>query len=267
MSLKEPINAVKHLWNVIVNKLTGGDKRRAAAEIAMAYGEGGQTFVSQELHMSRNTLRKGIHEIESGQKIEDRYSDRGRKKTTEKFPDLKLQISKILDSQSQTDPKFQTNRLYTNMSVEEVRKQLVKQYGYKEDELPTVRTLTTIINDMKYTVKTVKKSKPAKKLPETELIFDNLKRVHNQASEDENTIRLSIDTKDRVKIGEFSRGGKGRVEVNACDHDFGDEYVIPFGIMDVKEKTVDISISQTKVTADFMVDRLDEYWIKHGYRG
>jgi hypothetical protein len=91
--------------------------------------------------------------------------------------------------------------------------------------------------------------------------------VHEKAAEEEDTVRLSIDTKDRVKIGDFSRGGKSRAEVKAYDHDFGDEYVTPFGIYDVKKKTVDISLSETKVTADFMVDRLCEYWEANGYDG
>jgi hypothetical protein len=99
------------------------------------------------------------------------------------------------------------------------------------------------------------------------MIFENLSRIHEQAAGDDDVVRLSIDTKDRVKIGDYSRGGTSRVEVNAYDHDFGDDYVTPFGIMDVKSKEVEISLSETKVTADFMVDRIEEYWVAHGYSG
>lgn len=38
------------------------------------------------------------------------------------------------------------------------------------------------------------------------------------------------------------------MKVEAADHDFGDEYVVPFGIMNVKDGTVNISILETKVT-------------------
>jgi hypothetical protein len=142
---------------------------------------------------------------------------------------------------------------------------LIKRYGYTDEELPVERTLNTIVNKLGYTVKPVMKTKPKKKLVETELIFYNLDRVHTIANDDPNIVRLSIDTKDRVKIGEFSRGGESRVKVDAYDHDFGDKYVVPFGIFNVKEKTAEISISETKVTADFMVDRLEEYWYSNGY--
>jgi len=267
MGIKEDLINVKHILVSLCSKLTGGEKRRAAAEIAKAYGRGGQRFVSKELGMSRNTIRKGEKEIESGEIIEDKFNARGRKKKTDELPELEAHIRSILDAQSQADPKFQTGKLYTNISIAEVRKQLIEQYDYNDEELPAVRTLNSIINDMNYTVKSVKKSTPLKKIPETDMIFDNLDRIHKLAAEDDEVVRLSIDTKDRVKVGDFSRGGKSRVEVNACDHDFGDEYVTPFGIMDVKSKNVEISISETKVTADFMVDRIEEYWVANGYSG
>jgi len=268
MSLAEPIEKVKHILSSIITRIPyGKEKRITAAEIALEYGYGGQTFAANELNMSRNTVRKGIEELESDEINEDKYYLRGRKRTTEKLPQLEDQIKAILDSQCQADPKFQTDRLYTSLSVVEIRKQLIKRYGYIDEALPTNRTLNTIINDLRYTLRTVKKSEPIKKVPETELIFYNLDRVHENASEDDEIVRLSIDTKDRVKVGDFSRGGKNRVEVKASDHDFGDDYVVPFGVMDVKKKTAAIYLSESKVTADCMVDVLDEYWISRGYSG
>ena len=267
MRIQESIRNVKQLLAEIVKKLDGGDRRRAAAEIARKYGAGGQSFASRGFRIGRNTMRKGKQEIESGEKIQDRFNERGRKKAIEKLPDLEKRIRGIMDSQSQADPKFQTTRLYTNISISELRKQLIKQCGYTDEELPVERSLSNIANEMEYTLKTVKKAKPIKKIPETEPIFHNLARVHEKVASEEDTIRLSIDTKDKVKIGKFSRGGKSRIETEAYGHDFGNEYITPFGIMDAKEKTVDTSPSETKVTADFMADRLDEYWTRNGYSG
>lgn len=265
MSLTESIEKVKHLFGKALEGMTGSKKRKIAAEIAKEYGNGGQTFVANEYNISRTTIRKGTKEIETGEEIKDAFNQRGRKKAIEKLPQLEENIRKILESQSQTDPKFQTDRLYTNITIKEIRNQLIKQYVYTDKELPTERTLDTIVNKMKYTVKAVKKSEPHKKVPENDLIFENLQRIHTIVADDEDVIRLSIDTKDRVKIGNFSRDGNSRVEVKAADHDFGDKHVIPFGIMNVKDKDVGLSISETKVTADFMVDQIEEYWVRHGY--
>jgi hypothetical protein len=264
MSLSEPIKKVKHILNDIAGVLSGSDRRRAAAKIAQEYGKGGQTFVAEELGMSRNTVRKGNREI-NGEDVEDEYYLRGRNRATDNLPGLESHIAAILDGQCQADPKFQTDRLYTNLSAKEVWRQLIKQYGYTEKVLPTVRTLNTIINELGYTLKTVKKTKPAKRVEETDQIFENLKEVHENAAKDDNIIRLSMDAKDKVKIGEFSRGGESRVEVDANDHDFGDKYATPFGIMDVKQQTTSIYLSMGKVTADFIVDTLEGYWESHGY--
>jgi len=261
----ESINNVKYIFAGLMDKLSGGERRRAAAEIAKEYGPGGQTFVSNEFKMGRDTIRKGTAEIENGEEIRDKFDQRGRKSTLEKMPQLESELHQILRSQSQTDPKFQTERLYTNLSIKEIRHQLMKQYNYTDEELPVERTLNTIVNNLGYTVKPVMKTKPKKKLVETDLIFYNLDIVHRNANEDPNIVRLSIDTKDRVKIGEFSRGGESRVQVNAYDHDFCDESVVPFGIFDVKNKTTEIIISESKVTADFMIDQLENYWVSHGY--
>ena len=49
---------------------------------------------------------------------------RGRKKVTDKLPNLEEDIKSILDLQSQIDPKFQSERLYTRLTVAEIRNQL-----------------------------------------------------------------------------------------------------------------------------------------------
>jgi hypothetical protein len=257
----------KHIFKPIIANLKGGDKRECAAEIALAYGNGGQTFAAEEFRMGRNTVRKGMREIESGEKIKDRYDQRGRKKTAERLPKLENDIKALLDSQSQADPKFQTDRLYTNMTIGEIRKHLIEQNGYADEDLPTNRTLNTIVNEMKYTLKTVKKTEPIKRIEETEFIFENLQRLHEEAVEDDNVVRLSGDAKDKVKVGKFSRGGKSRVNVRAYDHDFGSEYITPYGLMDVKTQETYIYLSETKATADFIVDALIDFWVSHGYAG
>lgn len=72
-----------------------------------------------------------------------------------------------------------------------------------------------------------------------------------------------MDTKDKVKIGDFSRKGRNRVEVKAADHDFGGESLVPFGILVPKTGEVSLYMGESKATADFMVDCLQDFWGKH----
>jgi hypothetical protein len=140
---------------------------------------------------------------------------------------------------------------------------LIKEKGYTNDELPTNQSLNRVVNDLGYKMKRVMKVTPKKKIPEAEAIFENLKKVHDEVREKDNVVRLSIDSKDRVKIGNFSRKGKSRIVRKALDHDFGDEYITPFGIMDIKTAAVDIYLTESKVTVDFIADRIEEYWDKY----
>jgi len=174
-------------------------------------------------------------------------------------------IKNIVDSQSQTDPNFKTTRRFTRLTVKEVRKQLILEKDYADKDLPTHQTFNNKINRMGYHLKKVRKLKPLKKIAETDAIFENLKNVHDDNKSKNNVLRLSIDMKDRVKIGDFSRGGNSRVIVKAGDHDFGGEYVTPFGILDLTNDHVELIVTKSKVTADFMVDHLETYWLKSGH--
>ena len=54
----------------------------------------------------------------------------------EHLPNLLSDMTAIVDGQSQADPQFRTNRLYTRLTATEVRRQLIGMFGYRDDELP-----------------------------------------------------------------------------------------------------------------------------------
>jgi hypothetical protein len=82
---------------------------------------------------------------------------------------------------------------------------------------------------------------------------------------------LSIDAKAKVKLDEFSRGGKLRCleTVKALDHEMGScETLVPFGILEVKQKQFNVVYGNSLETSDFIVDALEYWWRynKHRYR-
>ena len=248
-----------------LNKLKGSDRRVALASVSEVIGKGGQSILAKEFNVSRDTIRKGTHELKAGITIVDAFNARGRKPIEKKIPNLIRDIKDIVDSQSQTDPNFKTTRIFTRLTVKEVRKQLIFKKGYRDQDLPTHQTLNNKINEMGYHLKKVRKLKPLKKIAETDAIFENLKKVHDEFKSKNNVLRLSIDTKDRVKVGDFSRGGSSRVIVKAGDHDFGGDYLTPFGILDLTHDQVELIFTNSKVTSDFMVDSIETYWLKSGH--
>jgi hypothetical protein len=57
-------------------------------------------------------------------------------------------------------------------------------------------------------LKRISKGKPLKKVEETDAIFANVRAVRAEACDDPGTLELSMDTKAKVALGEYVRGGK-----------------------------------------------------------
>ena len=142
--------------------LKGNERRIFMARIVQSFGYGGQSFAEKELGWCRNTIRKGISELESGIPIVDNFAARGRKKSEEKLPDLLADIRAIVDGQSQIDATFQTTRLYTRMSARAVREALIEQKGYSDEQLPTEETIRIKLNQLGYRLRAIQKSRPQK---------------------------------------------------------------------------------------------------------
>jgi hypothetical protein len=240
--------------------LKGNDKRLFAASIALEYGYGGESYVAGEFNMGRDTIRKGIHELKSGIRCEDAVNMRGRKSIDIYLPEIKNDIKKIIDSQSQTDPKFDSNRLYTRLTTKEVRKQLIDKAGYCDEELPTNQTINNLINELGYSMKKVQKVKPLKKIDETDEIFNKIYETNKKVENDNTVLRLSIDAKATVKIGNYSRNGKSRNGRKALDHDFKGETITLYGILNIDTQDLAMYFTKSKITADFIVDVLEDYY-------
>jgi hypothetical protein len=71
-------------------------------------------------------------------------------------------IKDIADGQSQADPRFRTDRLFTRISAAEVRRQLIATKGYTDDELPTQQTINTKLNLLGFRMTKVAKCRPQK---------------------------------------------------------------------------------------------------------
>jgi hypothetical protein len=90
-----------------------------------------------------------------------------------------------------------------------------------------------------------------------------LQQVHAQAVQDSETLRISLDTKAKVKIGPFSRGGvaRGQGAVRAADHDMHPLAVLaPAGILEVDSGQLNVVFGTSRDTSDFVADCLELWW-------
>lgn len=143
--------------------LKGSDRRQFMARVVKSLGKGGQRRAAAELGWGRQTIRKGMHELERGIRCQDAYGARGRKPAEAHLPHLLDDIRALVDGQSQTDPSFATTRLYTRLSAAQVRQQLIAQKGYTDAQLPSEETIRVKLNHLGYHLRPVRKSQPQKK--------------------------------------------------------------------------------------------------------
>lgn len=101
-----------------------------------------------------------------------------------------------------------------------------------------------------------------KKIAQTDAIFDQVHKVNQEADADEAMLRISLDAKAPIRVGLFSRGGLNRVVVKGLDHDFHGKtpQITPFGIYLPQHGELYLYFTATKVTSDFIVDCLTDFW-------
>lgn len=154
---------LKTLFIQTAKNLKGSQRRLFMARTVQELGTGGQRLAERELGWERKTIRKGTHEMRSGITCQDAFHLRGRKPAEARLPNLLEDLQQIVDGQSQTDPQFRNNRLYTRLSVPEVRRQLIEKKGYTQQELPCLEGLRQRLNALGYHPKRVQKSLPKKR--------------------------------------------------------------------------------------------------------
>jgi hypothetical protein len=69
-----------------------------------------------------------------------------------------------------------------------------------------------------------------------------------------------MDAKDKVRLGELSRGGSSRVGTKGLDHDFYEKTITPFGIFLPDSNETYFYMNETFASSDFIVDCLENFW-------
>ncbi len=139
----------------------GARRRRYMAETVEAFGIS-QRQAERLLGWSRDTVRKALHELHSGITCVDDFSARGRKPTEFHLPFLLPDIRELVKEHLQTDPTFQSTRLYCRVSAAFIRQQLLQRKGYSDEQLPSVQTIGEKLNHLGFRLRSVTKSRPQK---------------------------------------------------------------------------------------------------------
>jgi hypothetical protein len=191
------------------SQMSGVSRRVFQAAVCLKLCDGNTRQAEYRFGWGRDTVAKGLeeHKLNLEKLASGKSGNAGKKRSEEQNPQLAIDIRLIVEPHTQTDPELKTDRRYTNLSAAEVRQSLLDR-GYSEGEVPSERTMRDILNRMNYRLKRIQKGKPLKKTKDTDAIFKNVQAVRAQAEADPETLEISVDTKTKVKLGEYSMGGK-----------------------------------------------------------
>lgn len=170
VELKRAFETFLPVFEYGLQRMKGSERRIYLSEIANRLGYGGRKLVNEHFAIDFKTLQKGMEELESGNYIIDAFDKRGRKSIEVHLPNILNDIKSIVDSESQTDPRFEDTRLFTRLTPENIKMQLHKK-GYRLEDLPTNQTIYNKVNELGYSFSTIRKTKPLKKIAETDAIF------------------------------------------------------------------------------------------------
>jgi hypothetical protein len=198
-------------------RLRGHQRRLFMAEVTLQLCGGNARCAERRFGWGRETVKKGLQELQQGIRCVENFSARGRPRWEEETPQRAEDLRALVEPHTQADPELKSPRRYTNLTAAEVLQQLQAKKGYAKEDLPSERTMRQILNRLGYRLKRIQKAKPLKKTPETEAIFANVQAVREEVKNDPETLEISIDTKAKVNEGDYCRGGKKPDRLGGAD--------------------------------------------------
>jgi hypothetical protein len=158
------------------SKLTGAERRSFQAAMTLKYCKGSARLAEEVFGWGRETVQLGLNEQRTGiicLGAQSAYS--GDKRWEEKHPEVAQALWDLMEAHSQQDPTFRTSVSYTRLTAAKAIEELRLQ-GFQAHQLPSPSNMAEILNRNGYRLRKVLKAKPLKKIPQTDAIFDNIKK-------------------------------------------------------------------------------------------
>jgi hypothetical protein len=240
--------------------------RQFAAIIAERNGWQGVSLVCGVLPVSRNTVYRGLHELDSGEHLDGgriRKQGGGRKSTLSVHPEYITIFREIVAFDIAGLPQDASTK-WLRLTPSQIQCIFAEQYHIAV----SLYTVRQIIKAEGYT-----RRKPVKALPmaDCELRDEQFKVIGQlrRYGEEHGIPIFSIDTKKKELLGLYRRDNGTAyttepVEVN--DHDystFSNGKMVPYGIYDVTRNTGYMTFGVSHDTAEFACECFAQQWEQH----
>ena len=257
---------IRERWLIVRDELDERGRRLWAAAEARSHGRGGIAAVVRATGISEATVRRGIAEVNSGQRAPEgrvRRPGAGRPSIEEREPGVREALLALLEGATRGDPE--SPLLWTSRSVAKLTAALGEQ-GFEVHESTTRR----LLRGLGYSLQANRKTHEGADHPDRDGQFERIAKVSAAAVAAGEPL-ISVDTKKKELIGGYKNGGRelaptGRpILVNT--HDFIDKELgkaIPYGIYDVGRDEGWVSVGISGDTAQFAVAAIKAWWSNLG---
>jgi len=236
-------------------------RRVIAAAEAQSYGRGGIQTVARLTGMSRQTIYRGLEDLETGavsQRI--RGPGGGRKRLSEHQPDLVERLEALIEPGVRGDP--QSALRWTTLSTRKLEAAL-----QQDGRQVSYHSVANLLHELDYTLQGNRKG--------SEGIVDHPQRdaqFHHINDQAGLFLRrrvpvISVDTKKKELVGAYKNAGrewrpKGEA-IEVLTHDFPDPEVpkaVPYGVYDVGHNSGWVNVGMGADTAQFAVESIRQWW-------
>jgi hypothetical protein len=240
-------------------------RRVVTGAMSVALGRGGKSAVAATSGMSRNTVIKAEREVVADIAPSDRQRaiGGGRSKAEIKQSGLMAALDELVHPTTRGNPMSFLR--WTSKSTGKLADELVRQgYTITDD------TVGRILRDLGYSLQAPAKEKEGTAHPDRDAQFVYLNEQVGAFMKAGQPV-ISVDTKKKELVGEFSNGGrelhpKGE-PTRTKTHDFVDKELgraVPYGVYDLANDEGWVSVGDTADTASFAVEAIRRWWYSMG---
>jgi transposase len=217
--------------------------------------------VAQDAGVSKNTVRRGLEEIEEGAPYtpgdRQRKEGAGRKKKEGQDATLITDLEEVLDPKG--DPMSLVK--WTTKSIAHLKRALQKQ-GHQVGE----STIRRLLQTLGYSLRSNKKNIEGTSHADRDAQFAHIKEQGHIFQEQGNPI-ISVDCKKKELLGNFKNNGrewqaKGEdTVVNAYDFlSLAEGKALPYGVYDLVHNRGFVNVGIDHDTAEFAVESIRRWW-------
>jgi transposase len=262
---------IRDRYRQLKSNLTERARRLFVASEATAFGYGGIAAAARATGMAPSVIGRGIAEVralESGaapnlEPSRSRRPGAGRKKATEKDPQLLPALKALVESTTRGDPE--SSLLWTARS----QRNIVDALG-KQGHQTSMKMVSRLLKELGYSLQANRKRLEGAQHPDRNAQFEHINEVIRRQLEANEPV-ISVDTKKRELVGPYKNGGRelraqgDPEEVNV--HDFIDPNegrATPYGVYDLQQNEAWVSVGISNDTGEFAVQTIRTWWNEMG---